>query len=1152
MTIKTFLLKFFCLFFVFVSLECFSQPLSPISPKNGIVINNDSILLRWNKLSNAQYYELKYTTDSTFINNITSINVGLQTAHWLSPLLSNTTYYWRVEANTGAATVIGQSRKFTNFKPTDLPGCALWLRADTGVTLNGSAVQGWMDASSNNFNIVQATTTAQPQLQTNTIAGFPSLSFDGNDILTINNFPFDVTNNAFVVAKKANAAVAHGNITSGNYFDFEIQSYRCAIKLGGVVGLYDAVNWSQISLKRKSGASKVFYNGIQSGITNTDGLNPITPGVFALGNRNPNLNSPSPFRGNICEIFINTTSMADVEFFNAQNYLLDKFTEDLNLGYDTVIANNFCSFTISANAGFTNFLWSTGDTTATILVSEGGQYVLQAMDLFNRIQTDTIVVSYPNFNQINSSVLCVGNQLNWNTNINAPYSFLWQDGSTQPNFNISQAGTYYVKVTDTLGCVLNSDTVNISIDYFADEVFIGNDTSLCTGNTIQLQQGADDAINYLWSNGTFNDSLLINSGGLFWVEVSNINNCLSRDSINIAITGIAPIADFVAESVCIGLPMYFNDLSSALAGDTLLGWEWNFNSNGDSSNSQYPSYLYANAGSYTVSLKVITQTGCASAVNKVVNVFNHPNPDFVVTNNCNAKVSSFVDVSDAFGGSLSSWAWNFNDMFSINNLDTGNQVSHEFSQAGVYNIELIVNTLEGCIDTLNKPILVKTSPVAAFEYTKLCVGDTVKFKDISLIPFPQQNIFREWIFNDTIIINSLFEPTFVYQQAGAFPVLLYIMASNGCRDTITTQIEITNHPNAGFYHNNACINSQTNFIDTSNCINCSVNNWEWTINNSVFAISDTANFIFQDTGFYEVNLSVVNTAGCESNTSQNVHIGNKPNSSFNLSELFGSPPINLEIENLSEDNLLYQWSFGNGDVSNAFEPVYTYQDTGEFVLNLIVSDLNGCMDSSSKTLKILPKKVDMAITDALISENDGYIYTELSIINLGTSRVYSFDILLNSNGFINNTLEKWEGILLPGERIQYQLKNVFAQPDNYNKVDFMCFKIQNIDQGIDVNDLNNEQCDLFESDMFQIASLFPNPVNDFIKLNLISPTEASVTIEIIDFKGVIVKRFEEKLNNGINIIPIETISLLQGVYNCHIVYNNQSFSKSFLKVANEK
>ncbi len=77
-------------------------------------------------------------------------------------------------------------------------------------------------------------------------------------------------------------------------------------------------------------------------------------------------------------------------------------------------------------------------------------------------------------------------------------------------------------------------------------------------------------------------------------------------------------------------------------------------------------------------------------------------------------------------------------------------------------------------------------------------------------------------------------------------------------------------------------------------------------------------------------------------------------------------------------------------------------------------------------------------------------------------------------------------------------------------------------------------------------------MNDFLKLNLISPTESIVTVEIIDFKGVVVKRFEEKLNNGINIIPIETISLLQGVYNCRIVYNNQSFSKSFLKIEHEK
>jgi PKD repeat protein len=247
----------------------------------------------------------------------------------------------------------------------------------------------------------------------------------------------------------------------------------------------------------------------------------------------------------------------------------------------------------------------------------------------------------------------------------------------------------------------------------------------------------------------------------------------------------------------------------------------------------------------------------------------------------------------------------------------------------------------------------------------------------------------------------------MYQQAGTYPVTLSMMASNGCRDTIVSSIEITDYPNIGFYYNNACINSETTFIDTSICVNCNINNWQWTVNNSEFGTSDTAIYFFQDTGSYQIKLQVESTAGCIGGLSKTVFIGNKPQAIFNVEELFGSPPFNLAIANFSDSNLLFQWNFGNGDFSDLFQPNYTYQDTGIFILSLSVSDLNGCTDSSAQSLKVLPKKVDMAITNAQITESNGYINTELNILNLGTSRVYSFDILLNSNGFNNNTIENW-------------------------------------------------------------------------------------------------------------------------------------------------
>ena len=66
-------------------------------------------------------------------------------------------------------------------------GLALWLRADAGTVLNGSAVTQWTDQSSNNRNATQTSGANQPLLVSSAVNGLPAVRFDGvNDYLTFN------------------------------------------------------------------------------------------------------------------------------------------------------------------------------------------------------------------------------------------------------------------------------------------------------------------------------------------------------------------------------------------------------------------------------------------------------------------------------------------------------------------------------------------------------------------------------------------------------------------------------------------------------------------------------------------------------------------------------------------------------------------------------------------------------------------------------------------------------------------------------------------------------------------------------------------------------------------------------------------------------
>ncbi len=112
-----------------------------------------------------------------------------------------------------------------------------------------------------------------------------------------------------------------------------------------------------------------------------------------------------------------------------------------------------------------------------------------------------------------------------------PYStYLWHDNSTNPIFNISQPGNYWVQVTNTCGFSSDSLTVNFSQ---LPKVNLGNDKILCLGDKLTLDATVSSA-NYVWQNGSTDPTLEVTQQGIYWVEVT-VNNCSATDTITIDI-----------------------------------------------------------------------------------------------------------------------------------------------------------------------------------------------------------------------------------------------------------------------------------------------------------------------------------------------------------------------------------------------------------------------------------------------------------------------------------------------------------------------------------------------------------------------------------------------------------------------------------------
>ncbi len=135
-----------------------------------------------------------------------------------------------------------------------------------------------------------------------------------------------------------------------------------------------------------------------------------------------------------------------------------------NFSRDTILCNGDSIILDVTNPNAT-YVWQDNTTNPTYNANQSGIYsVIITMDGCIFKDTIQVVISPPiTINLGSDTTVCIGNFVILDPrNLNTTYQ--WQDGSSGSTYNVSQAGAYWVKVTDINKCAA-TDTINI---YFTD------------------------------------------------------------------------------------------------------------------------------------------------------------------------------------------------------------------------------------------------------------------------------------------------------------------------------------------------------------------------------------------------------------------------------------------------------------------------------------------------------------------------------------------------------------------------------------------------------------------------------------------------------------------------------------------------------------
>jgi gliding motility-associated-like protein len=140
------------------------------------------------------------------------------------------------------------------------------------------------------------------------------------------------------------------------------------------------------------------------------------------------------------------------------------------------------------------------------------------------------------------TVMCAGQSLiigtdNFNADENS--TFLWQDGSTNPEFNVNNEDSLWVTVNYAFDCSF-TDSININRSP-SPIVDLGEDRTMCEGDTLDITFKSD-TLEYNWIDGSSDSIFRIHESGLIWLTATASNGCASSDTINI-IANPAPIVN---------------------------------------------------------------------------------------------------------------------------------------------------------------------------------------------------------------------------------------------------------------------------------------------------------------------------------------------------------------------------------------------------------------------------------------------------------------------------------------------------------------------------------------------------------------------------------------------------------------------------------
>ena len=521
------------------------------------------------------------------------------------------------------------------------------------------------------------------------------------------------------------------NLLSGFYFVTISDDLSC-----NTIGIYEITEPDSLTLTFNY--SDILCNGLNDGSANVLVSGGTSPYNFVWSNSSTN--------DSITDIVAGTYSLtvSDVYSCKVQGSVVISEPSALSIGiissqYICIGATNGNSIaTVIGGTSPYNYLWSNDSIQNSINNLSEGTYYLTVTDANNcNLIDSTLIISENPITAVNtiSDITCYGLtngsiSVVVNGGIN-PFSYLWSyNNLTSTTLNNLTSGTYFLTITDSLGCT----KVDTAVVYQPNQITINSTINNvnCYGEangSIDISvSGGVTPFDYLWNSGDTIEDISGLSANNYTIAITDAKNCTKSQSFTIN----QPIMPIILNA-----DLSHNTCSNDSVGEinlTVFGGNNNYTFLW-SNDSTSEDLLKLTGGKYSVT--VTDNKGCSESDEYSINSSNELNITSYVENaSCASSADGSISVSFENGTApyMSEWS-NGSNTEHLSNLSEG-VYTITVTDANLCTALRIITVETNnfyCVEVFN-----------AFSPNKDGVNDVWNIKGIENYPECNVDIYNQW------------------------------------------------------------------------------------------------------------------------------------------------------------------------------------------------------------------------------------------------------------------------------------------------------------------------------------------------------------------------------------------------------------------------